>query len=84
MSDPKARAEQGLRELVDAALKVVRESLTTPGKAPRGQQTRSADAWRVLDVVLQVAADKAEQQPKGARIDPEAAVLELRKRIGKP
>ena len=49
--DPKQRALERLLAMVDKACDVVDGSLSN-AKVRRGQQTRSADAWRVLDVVL--------------------------------
>lgn len=74
-------AAEGLAELVPAALAALRESLTA-SKRPRGQGTRSSDARYVLDVVLERLPD-AEAKPAGAvaKLTPDAAVRELRRRL---
>lgn len=56
----KQLAERRLRELVSGALDVVEECITSG--ATRNQQTRSADAWAVINAVLKAPDAKPEQK----------------------
>ena len=62
---PKQLAERRLREMASKALDVVEDCITSG--ATRNQQTRSADAWRVIDAVLKLA--DAAAAPKPATLD---------------
>lgn len=57
---PKQLAERRLREMVSGALDVV-EGCIHDG-ATRNQQTRSADAWAVINAVLKLPDAKPEQK----------------------
>lgn len=61
----KQLAERRLRSMVDAACTVIENSLVRT-KVDRGQQTRSADAWGVINSVLKL---NEQAQPKPAPED---------------
>lgn len=66
MSDAKQRAQAGLADLVDEALKVVACSLRGTLVRPRGS-TSTVDAWKTLNVILERPdeADLPEQRADG-------------------
>ena len=77
--DAKSLAERRLLEMTAKALDVIDQSLTS-AKVARGQQTRSADAWRVIDNVLRLATEQEVDAKPIAKVDPAEAVAEIRRR----
>lgn len=67
MSDetPRQLIDRRLREMANKALDVIDGSITNE-RVARGQQTRSADAWRVIDAIRGNApADEQPDTPEG-------------------
>lgn len=58
---PKQLAERRLREMVSGACDVVEKCIYEG--AQRNQQTRSADAWAVINAVLKLPDSKPESKP---------------------
>lgn len=87
-ADPKERALTGIAEMIEpslaALLDCVRGENVKDGSKARNHQTRLLASKYVLDVVLDRMPDaqSVEQQQQMQRLTPEAAVLELRKRLG--
>jgi len=71
---PKQLAERRLREMVSGACDVVEQSIKVG--AQRNQQTRSADAWAVINAVLKLPESKPEQKPAGLDDTPLEVVSE--------
>ena len=76
--DAKQLAERRLLEMTSKALDVIDQSLSST-KVARGQQTRSADAWRVIEQVMRLTLPTEGDKPI-AKVDPAEAVAEIRRR----
>ena len=83
MSDetPKQLAERRLREMVSGACDVVEQSIKVG--AARNQQTRSADAWAVINAVLKAPDAKPAQKPEVSLTDTPVDVVSEKLRLVK-
>jgi len=66
---PKQLIERRLREMAEEACDVVADSIRSKVVA-RGQQTRSADAWRVIDALLERTPDAESSGPNAEGVTP--------------
>jgi len=75
---PRQLIERRLREMASDACDVIAGSIGSDGRVPRGQQTRSADAWRVIDALRGVdSVESATPNSEGVSEADELAVRRL-------